>query len=153
MPEVWTPNRKPRPAGVVPRLIVLHSTIGSYRGAVAWLRNPESGVSSHYVIAKDGRHVKLAPLTDMTFHAGRSKWNNKLGVNSISIGIEMEHFDQKNETWPTKQLEKLVILLKDIHVAYGKLRILGHADICLPPGRKTDPRQFPWELLGRMMTG
>jgi N-acetyl-anhydromuramyl-L-alanine amidase AmpD len=34
--------------------VVIHTTEGSYSGAVSWLKNPSAGASAHYVIKEDG---------------------------------------------------------------------------------------------------
>jgi N-acetyl-anhydromuramyl-L-alanine amidase AmpD len=47
-------NQGERPAGSDIDCVVLHATAGSLSGTLAWFANPASGVSSHYVVAKDG---------------------------------------------------------------------------------------------------
>jgi N-acetyl-anhydromuramyl-L-alanine amidase AmpD len=45
-----------------PDIIVCHITEGSYAGAVSWLCNPDSQVSSHFVISKKGEITQLVPI-------------------------------------------------------------------------------------------
>ena len=66
-----------------PVAIVLHTTVGAYRGAIQWLRTtPEereritgtkSYSSAHYVISRMGEVTQLAPVTMGTWHAGAVK--------------------------------------------------------------------------------
>lgn len=144
---IWTPNRRKRPQGETVRLILLHSTIGSFKGAVSWLMNPASGVSSHFVVSKAGTVRKLAPMSDYTFHAGRSEWKGKKNVNYFSLGVEMEHFDRPGEVWPQVQIEAVAGICRELVKVYGWLPIVGHRDICIPKGRKSDPRDFPYQKL------
>ena len=53
MIERWSPNFDERRAPV--SMIVLHYTgMPDGPGAIDWLANPESRVSSHYVVSEDG---------------------------------------------------------------------------------------------------
>lgn len=55
---------------------IIHGTLGSYEGAVAWLctppnkRNPVSYSSAHYVVSKLGAVTQLADIKTRTWHAG-----------------------------------------------------------------------------------
>ena len=151
VPLLASPNHSPRPRDVRPSLIVLHSTGGSYAGALAWLRDPESHVSAHFLIGRDGTTVQLVPLTRAAWQAGRSSWRGQAengSVNAFSIGIEMEHFDGKQE-WPEAQLLALFALLKQVCEQYSipADAVVGHADVARPIGRKVDPVDFPWGRL------
>ena len=126
--------------------IVLHSTEGAFDSAVAWLCNPDSGVSSHYVIAKDGRIAELVSPLEKAWHAGVSYFRGETNVNAFSIGIEMEHFDGQ-EKWPDEQVAACSLLCAWLCYTF-KLpdgRITSHAAIARPKGRKVDPQDFPWE--------
>ena len=151
IPFLGSPNHSSRPEGVRPSLIVLHSTGGSYHGALAWLRDPTAHVSAHFLIGRDGVTVQLVPLDRAAWHAGRSGWRGQAingSVNALSIGIELEHFDGKQE-WPEAQLQALFALLKVLCEEFS-LRsdaVVGHLDVARPFGRKVDPVDFPWGRL------
>lgn len=88
------------------RAVVLHFTLGAYKGAVEWLCNANrpNRSSAHYVIGRNtGEIVQLVKLTDVAWHAGvvnnpndRAKrimeknfgdgWVNP---NQYTIGIEL----------------------------------------------------------------
>ncbi len=140
---MWTPNRRARPAWAKIRLIVLHSTGGSFASAISWLMNKASQVSAHYVVSRAGAVKKLAPLSDVTWHAGKAEWRGETRVNDISVGIEMEHIDGRQD-WPAKQVAAVVALIGALRAVYGPLPVTSHAYVARPRGRKVDPVGCPW---------
>ncbi len=90
-----TPNRyhdgyRPeyrKPVGCV----VVHYTVG-YSAEATVRRMCQSGTpaSAHFVVARDGRVLQMAPLHDRTWHAGgrTSRWRGQQ-LNGRSIGIEL----------------------------------------------------------------
>ncbi|MFA6038423.1 MAG: N-acetylmuramoyl-L-alanine amidase [Legionellales bacterium] len=135
-----TPNKTGR-NGKKPLYIVLHSTGGSYEGAVAWLTNPDSGVSAHYVISRDGDITQLCQCSEQTWHAGKSSWEGHRNLNDISIGIEMAHVDGVQD-WPDKQVKAVAYICGVLLDKFGipEKNIIFHSDIA--PGRKVDPVGF-----------
>jgi N-acetylmuramoyl-L-alanine amidase len=86
---VETPNKG---GDLVPRYLVFHFTAGkSATSSVSWLTNPEAKASAHLVLARDGTITQLAPFNVKTWHAGISQWDGLSGLNSHSIGIEMDN--------------------------------------------------------------
>src|SRR5690349_13936417 len=92
-----TPNRyseSNQPWHVRPiEFVVYHFTAGAFDGSLRWLTSVDSRVSAHFLIAKSGRIVQLAPLHDRTWHAGgrTSSWRGARFVNDRSIGVEIEN--------------------------------------------------------------
>ncbi|TKB90219.1 MAG: N-acetylmuramoyl-L-alanine amidase [Nitrospira sp.] len=77
---------------LAPRYLVFHYTAGkSAASSINWLMNPESKASAHVVLARDGTITQLAPFNVKTWHAGLSHWDGLSGLNSYSIGIEMDN--------------------------------------------------------------
>lgn len=144
----WSPNRRARPAGVPILVAILHSTGGSFASAVNWLRNRASKVSAHYVVSRSGRIEKLVPLSDVAWHAGRAAWRGRTDVNSVSIGIEQEHIDGRQD-WPAAQVAAVVWLVGALRAAYPGIAVTSHAEVARPRGRKVDPMGWPWQSLGR----
>jgi N-acetylmuramoyl-L-alanine amidase len=86
---VETPNKG---GDLAPRYLVFHYTAGkSATSSVGWLTNPEAKASAHLVLARDGTITQLAPFNVKTWHAGISHWDGLSGLNSHSIGIEMDN--------------------------------------------------------------
>ena len=154
IPSRPSPNHAPRPAGVKPSLIVLHSTGGSYNSALNWMREPKSKVSAHFLISKGGVVVQLVDCDRAAWHAGKSAYNGHANCNAYSVGIEMEHVDGKDE-WPDAQVKVCAELCRLLCSRFGIDRrdITSHAAIATPSGRKVDPLAFPWNLFRRYLAG
>ena len=75
-----------------PQYLVIHYTAGSsFDSSVNWLTNPDAQASAHLVIGRDGEIMQLADFTARTWHAGKSSWRGLNGLNSHSIGIELDN--------------------------------------------------------------
>lgn len=92
-----TPNSIPGREGESPRAIVLHTTVGSWEGALDWFARHDSGVCAHYVVALDGRVAQLVDEGDTARHAGRVLdpaahlvRESEANPNLFTIGIEFE---------------------------------------------------------------
>lgn len=87
---------KPSPnvGGVIkPRWLVIHYTAsGSASEAINWFAKKESTVSAHVVIGKDGSITQCVPFNVRANHAGQSTWKGVSGLNSHSIGFELDGF-------------------------------------------------------------
>jgi len=146
-----SPNFGPRRDVSRADLIILHYT-GMENGEVAeaWLCNPASQVSSHYLVHDDGRLVQLVRESDRAWHAGRGSWQGSTDVNSRSIGIEIANQGPLagHPPFPDAQIASVIGLCRDICARLGVApdHVLAHSDVA--PGRKIDPGPaFPWEDL------
>ena len=127
-------------------LLLLHATAGDLRSALAWLINPRSRVSSHYVISKTGRVFQLVDESNVAWHAGRSSWQGRPNCNAYSIGIELENANDGHDPYPPGQVAVLTQLTLDLLSRYHLVpaQIARHLDVAVPAGRKTDPAGFPF---------
>ncbi len=74
------------------RFLVMHYTAGSsLESSVTSLCNPAAKASAHVVLGRDGRIVQLVPFNQVAWHAGVSAWMGLNGLNTASIGIEMDN--------------------------------------------------------------
>ena len=139
------------------KFIVLHYTgMQSERASIERLTNEKSKVSSHYLINRNGKIIKMVDEKNIAWHAGKSKWKNFINLNNQSIGIELVNKGHQfgYENFSKKQISKLVLLCKILIKKYKikKTNILGHSDIA--PLRKMDPgEKFPWEHLSKKKIG
>ena len=139
------------------KFIVLHYTgMQSERVSIKRLTSQKSKVSSHYLINRSGKIIKMVDEKNIAWHAGKSKWKNFINLNNQSIGIELVNKGHQfgYENFPKKQISKLVILCKILIKKYKikKTNILGHSDIA--PLRKMDPgEKFPWKHLSKNKIG
>jgi N-acetyl-anhydromuramyl-L-alanine amidase AmpD len=90
-----TPHFERGRQGHTPRAIVLHTNAGSYESTVDWFGRPESGVSSHYLVALDGRVGRFVDEADTARHAGRVRdptatFLEEANPNLYTVGIEFE---------------------------------------------------------------
>lgn len=136
-------------------LIVLHHTGGSMPGDLNWLTSKESRISADFLVTKAGLIYKLNPQLSVyqTWHAGKSAWNGRKNCNDFSIGIEQEH--RPGEAWTDAQLHACAKLCAWLVERFGlKLEdhpIQSHAAVALPPGRKSDPENFPWTTFSNLL--
>jgi N-acetylmuramoyl-L-alanine amidase len=82
-----------------PRYLVLHYTAGSSAASSIrslCTRKPQGNASAHLVLARDGTITQLAPFDTVTWHAGVSQWNGIVGLNSASIGVEIDNAGPMN---------------------------------------------------------
>ena len=149
---VWTlaeccqlsPHRSSREGQGI-SLIVVHQT-GSknpIETTMDWFANPNSKVSSHFVISRDGIIGQCVFTQWAAWHAGKSSFLGATGCNLFSIGIEL--CNDGKEPFPEAQLTALEKLIADLRAGFGDLPLVGHREICMPSTRKpTDPHDgFP----------
>lgn len=142
-----SPNFGPRRGGVGVDLIVLHYTaMPSAEEALTRLCDPETEVSAHYLIARDGTLYRLVDEKNRAWHAGEGCWAGHDDVNSHSIGIELDNMGSEPFDEPLMTtLEALLADLLERHDLPPKC-VIGHSD--LAPMRKNDPGpHFDWKRL------
>lgn len=144
-----SPNFGPRRETV--DMIVLHYTgMETGAGAEAWLCDPASAVSSHYLVHEDGRIVQMVRESDRAWHAGKSSWFGRSDINSCSVGIEIVNPGHSlgYRNFPKRQIDAVIALCEGIVQRHSipAQRVLAHSDVA--PGRKIDPgERFPWKAL------
>jgi len=130
-----TPNKSGRP--ITPSMIVLHHTSGSYNGSVSWCMNPESKVSYHVIIARNGNRTVLADDTARCWHAGISSWQGAPDCNSYSLGVAWDgdtYEDPLGEAAMDSAIQYIIPRMKKWHIPMS--RIVTHQQIA--PNRKND---------------
>lgn len=130
-----------------PNFVVIHHTAqDSLAQTIKTFTIPRTQVSSHYVVSRDGKVVQMVNDYLRAHHAGAGKWGNVIDMNSCSIGIEMD-YNGTTDIWTEVQINSLCALLATLKKNYGipTANFIGHADFA--PGRKNDPKNFPWKKL------
>jgi LysM repeat protein len=141
-------NRRRQPDDIT--AVVIHATANStLQGVIDWFNNPSAQVSAHYTIDKDGKVVQHVKDTDRAWHAGRSVWKGRNSVNDYGLGIELVNLNDGRDPYPEAQHQANVALCAWLCHQYNISvdEIMGHVDIALPPGRKSDPRRYDLEKL------
>lgn len=107
--------------------------------------------SYHYYIDRSGIVYRLIDPAYVANHAGLSFYDGYLRMNQYSIGICLENVPPAEYT--SAQYESLAWLVKQMYVRFPDSqshRIVGHEDIAIPRGRKSDPG--PYFLWSRLYT-
>ncbi len=141
-------NNRRRPDDITG--IVIHSTANSSLERVAeWFNNPNAKVSAHYTIGKDGQIIQSVQDMHRAWHAGRSVWKGRNSCNDYTIGIELVNLNDGADPYPDEQHQANVALCAYLADKYNVSvdDIMGHIDIALPPGRKSDPRGYKLDRL------
>ncbi|MBX3127849.1 MAG: N-acetylmuramoyl-L-alanine amidase [Polyangiaceae bacterium] len=108
------------------RYVVIHTTQGSYSGAISWFKNPASNVSSHYVVrSSDGHVTQMVDDRDVAWHDAC--------FNTNSIGIEHEGFVESPKKWYTDAMyrssARLTSWLCDKYgIPKDRKHIMGHGE-------------------------
>ncbi len=130
-----------------PNFVILHHTTDdTAEESLQVLTDRARGVSSHYLIGRDGKIFQLVDELNRAWHAGQSYWGSNRDMNSASIGIELDN--NGREPFAEPMIASLLVLLADLKARYAipAANFLGHGDVAL--GRKVDPsRFFPWRRL------
>ncbi len=152
-----SPNRNARAAGKSIRYVILHYTgMPEPDASRAWLCDPKSEVSAHYLIERTGQTWQLVAETDRAWHAGVSFWQGETDMNSVSVGIELVNRGHQwgYQDFPAAQIAACAELVRGIMQRHTipPRNILGHSDIA--PQRKEDPGElFPWQELAKQGIG
>ena len=131
-----TPNYN-RNLHITPKAVVLHHTSGSYAGSVDWCLKPESQVSYHCIIKRNGERTVLASDTQRTWHAGKSNWKGKPDLNSWALGVAFEGDSYKEPLsvdMINSAIEYLVPRMKKLSIPITS--ITDHRTVS--PSRKND---------------
>jgi len=147
--DAWSPNYNNRPDVTIDCILVHDTESDTAAAALSWFESPDSGVSAHYVIDRDGTVYRCVPDELRAWHAGTSELEGRTNVNDFSLGIELVGF--ATEPFTETQIDVLVELCVELCLKYPAItvaRIVGHADVATPTGRKTDPGpHFPWDVM------
>jgi N-acetylmuramoyl-L-alanine amidase len=139
-----SPNFNERPKGIAVDTIVLHATVlNTLHEVVDKFADPESQVSAHYTIDRDGTVVQHVAEDQRAWHAGQSKMKDgRSGVNDFSIGIELVNLNDGIDPYPDVQIQSMRSLVKAIISRHPIRHIVTHYECADPPGRKSDPAGF-----------
>ena len=147
--DAWSPNYNSRSGATIDCIVIHDTESDTAAAALSWFESPDSQVSAHYVIDRDGTIYRCVADELRAWHAGSSEFAGRTNVNDFSLGIELVGF--ATGPYTDAQIDVLVELCVDRCLTYPAItvaRIVGHSDIATPPGRKTDPGpHFPWDAM------
>lgn len=139
-----SPNHNARPKGVAIDTLVLHADASpDAKSSISWIRSPESKVSYHVLIDRDGSVYRFVDTARRAWHAGKSVFQGRENVNDFSIGLSFANRNDGKEPYTDLQYQVGAAVAAGwmrVHPAITLDRITTHAAIS--PGRKTDPLGF-----------
>jgi N-acetylmuramoyl-L-alanine amidase len=144
LPSHPSPNFNIRPEGVDVDTVVLHATVlNTLDEVVEKFADPESQVSAHYTIDRDGTIACHVAEDQRAWHAGQSRMpDGRVSVNDFSIGIELVNLNDGEDPFPDVQIEAMRDLVRAIISRHPIRHIVTHYQCADPPGRKSDPAGF-----------
>lgn len=124
-PAVWDPSPNYTSNGINQLFSVVHTTEGSFAGALSWLKNPASSASSHYIIrSSDGYIVQLVREHDRAWHA--RCWNSNM------LGVEHEAFVANPAYYTEAMYQSSAALYKHFaakfNISINRNRIIAHQE-------------------------
>lgn len=137
---------RPRPAGWIPAVIVLHATGGGKAGSGfdtvdelgEFFGRGTRQASAHYGVGRDGSIARYVDESRAAFHVATPGWND------ISIGIELLNDNSGRDPYPAVQLRAARLLVQDIAARHAipLEGVVTHASV--QPEDRRDPVGFPW---------
>lgn len=105
-----SPNSSPRNGAEVLAVVLHYDASMSSSGAISWMRNPQSRVSAHFHIGRDGAVTQMVELSRAAWQAGVASIPlpdhsfQSSATNEHSIGIEISnsgllHRDDNGLIW------------------------------------------------------
>lgn len=145
-PKHWrlaaSPNYNSRPDGVRVTAIVLHADAsGRIESSLDWCRRPDSKVSYHIMVGRSGTVFSLVHPLYRAWHCGVSELDGVPDVNDYSVGVCLSNRND-GEPYPPAQVMEAADVCVALCKHYGITtdRIVTHAAVARPVGRKTDPK-------------
>ncbi len=144
MPNSWWEGFRPWKIEPISALVLHHTSQATDEECIALFEKPESRVSSHFLVGKDGRLYQFVSLEHRAWHAGPSLLHGRLALNRTSVGVEITGDGNKAPFTPA-EIETVVRLVGVLTAMFDIPApwIVGHEHVA--PDRKDDPGiLFPW---------
>jgi AmpD protein len=145
-----SPNCNSRGAHVVDCIVLHADASDNAQASISWITSPESKVSYHVLIDRNGDCYQFVPVAKRAWHAGVSHFAGRDNVNDFSIGLSFANKNDGQEPYTDAQIAAAVTLCREWMAAFPKItrdRITTHAIIA--PTRKTDPKAFDLDAFRR----
>ncbi|KFE64820.1 N-acetylmuramoyl-L-alanine amidase [Hyalangium minutum] len=146
-----SPNFDDRKGADIDTIVLHHTASNNGAADLAHMRDPKAEVSAHYMVDRDGKIYQLVNDQKRAWHAGKGELHGvPTDVNGRSIGIEIVNDGGGKTPYTEAQMKSLTqltgYLKQQYNVPMGN--IVGHKDVAVPKGRKSDPSaNFDWERL------
>lgn len=132
-----TPNFWSGRKGYRPEAVVIHIMDGTLIGTDSWFENPNSQVSAHYGIGKNGEVHQYVQESDAAWHAGRVDapiWKLiKPNINPNIYTIGIEHEGKPDDVWTDAMKQSSATLIREIcqrwQIPIDRDHVVGHFEI------------------------
>jgi AmpD protein len=150
-----SPNQSARPAGTTVSCVVLHADAApNAQQSIGWISNPDSKVSYHVIIDRNGDIYSLVPPTRKAWHAGVSTFMGVPNCNNYSVGVCFANKNDGKEPFTGEQYTAGATYVAGLMRTFPAItldRITTHALVARPLGRKTDPLKFDFPQFLKMV--
>ncbi|MDX9763921.1 MAG: peptidoglycan recognition family protein [Chiayiivirga sp.] len=94
--------------------VTIHTTQGSYSGAISWFKNASAKVSAHYVIrSSDGQVTQMVRDAHTAWHVGSQ--------NGYTLGIEHEGYVSNSSWYTTAMYNASAALVRHMCAKYSAI--------------------------------
>ncbi|WP_224370495.1 peptidoglycan recognition protein family protein [Hyalangium versicolor] len=146
-----SPNFDDRKGMDIDTIVIHHTASNNGAADLAHMKDPKAEVSAHYMVDRDGKIYQLVNDTKRAWHAGKGELHGEpTDVNGRSIGIEIVNDGSGKTAFTEAQYKSLTQLVGFLKQEYKVPmdNIVGHKDVAVPKGRKSDPAaNFDWTRL------
>ena len=140
---------------ILRRGILLHETIGfsSLHYLQGGALSEGKKVSADYLISRTGDIYQITPPGYYAFHSGVARWQlyqeSDRSINQGFVGVELENNPSMGERIPAPEYIALAWLIRQLCAVFeiDVRNIVGHYQVALPSGRKSDPVTLNWVML------
>ena len=98
-----SPNQNGRPGPI--RCIVLHSDASpNEAGTLSWIQSPQSKVSYHILVGRDGTCYRCVPDERRAWAVGYSAWRGVRDVNGCALNVAFANLNNGKEPLTAAQI-------------------------------------------------
>lgn len=149
------------PMGYKITAIVNHIMSGTLIGTDAWFNNPDSKVSSHFGVGKNGNIHQYVSLENTAWANGvvnNPSWSLlQNGVNPNYYTVSIEHEGQSGDVMPEAQYQATLALhrwlIETLGIPVTRDNVIGHYRIDSVNKSNCPGSGFPWERLFKDLQG
>jgi N-acetylmuramoyl-L-alanine amidase len=145
VPASWlwrpSPNHNSRGLSKVSAIVLHADASATVESSLSWITRDVSGVSYHVLIGRNGMTFCCVNPDRRAWHAGVAELGTSKDVNSIAVGVCLSNKNDGKEPFPMSQQGAAADVCALLCRWYGIPvdRIVSHAFVARPVGRKTDP--------------